>query len=321
MTQLPGTMRALRFARYGGPEVLELVKVPVPRPAAGEVLVHVRAAGLNPVDTGLILRPRPFVLDFALPGVPGWDVAGTVVMLGPEVREFSVGDHVFGVSRFPRLTHGTFAEYTTVPAADLAVKPDALSWAQTGGLPVAGLTALQAFGAVGGVAKGSRILIEAAAGGVGHVAVQVAKAAGATVIGTASGARREFLCGVGLDELIDYTVTPDVFAAAGEIDGALLSRSEQSVEEAAASVREGGFLVSIEHDLTEQAEATAIKRGLRYASILIAADGAGMRRLAELADSGQLTVQVAATYPLDRAAAAYAQVRSGHTAGKVVLIP
>jgi NADPH:quinone reductase-like Zn-dependent oxidoreductase len=314
-------MRALRFGQHGGPEVLEVATIDVPRPAAGEVLVRVRAAGLNPVDTGFIRQPLPFVTGFTLPGVPGWDVAGTVVALGPETEGFKTGDDVFGLSRFPRLTHGTFAEYTTVPAADLAIKPDQLSWAQAGAMPLVGLTALQAFDAVGGIRTGARVLIEAAAGGVGHVAVQIAKAAGATVIGTASGARHEFLGEIGVDEAIDYTSVPDVFAAAGHIDGVLLSSTPQAVAAAAASVREGGFLVSIMHDVTEEIAATADRRGVRHADILVAADGAGMRRLAGLASTGQLTVRVAGSYPLDAAAEAYAQVGSRRTPGKVVLIP
>jgi NADPH:quinone reductase-like Zn-dependent oxidoreductase len=318
MTRLPGMMRALILREHG--DAVKPGIIPVPHPDAGEVLVQVRAAGVNPVDAGFIQRPIPFVTGFTRPGVPGWDVAGTVVMLGPEVQELSVGDDVFGMSRFPALTHGTFAEYTTVPVADLAVKPGALSWEQAGALPLVGLTALQAFGAVGGIRPGSRVLIEAAAGGVGHVAAQIAKAAGATVIGTASAARHEFLRGIGVDELVDYTTTSDVFAVAGDVDGALLSTSEQTVEAAARSVRPGGFLVSIMH-MSDQAVATAEERGVRHASILVAADGAGMRRLADLATSGQLTVQVAGTYPLDQAAVAFAQVASRRTPGKIVLVP
>jgi NADPH:quinone reductase-like Zn-dependent oxidoreductase len=319
MTQPASTMRALRLIEYG--QAIDVGTILVPRPDAGEVLVRVRAAGLNPVDTGLIRGPLPFVTGFTLPGVPGWDVAGTVVMLGPGVSAFAVGDDVFGLSRFPRLTDGTFAEYTTVPAADLAVKPDELPWEQAGALPLVGLTALQAFDAVGGITPKTRVLIEAAAGGVGHVAAQIAKAAGATVIGTASSARHEFLRDIGVDEPIDYTTTPDVFAAAGHVDGVLLSSTPRAVEAAAKSVREGGFLVSIMHDVTEEIAATAEGRGVRHADILVAADGAGMRRLAELVSTGQLTVRVAAAYPLDQADVAYEQVRSRRTPGKVVLIP
>jgi NADPH:quinone reductase-like Zn-dependent oxidoreductase len=321
MTQLPGTMRALRFSTHGRPEVLKVAKLPVPRPAAGEVLLRVRAAAINPVDVGLVAMPIPFVTDLRLPAVPGWDVAGTVVMRGPGAEAFSVGDDVFGLSRFPRLTHGTFAEYTTVPAADLARKPPELPWDQAGALPLVGLIALQAFDAVGGITPGTRVLIEAAAGGVGHVAVQIAKAAGAYVIGTASAPRHEFLRSIGVDEPIDYTATSDVFAAADPIHGALLSSTEEVVTQAAKAVHPGGFLVSISPEVTEEQAAIADERGVRHADILVAADGAGMRRLAELVGTRKLRVEVAKTYRLDRAVEAFEQVRSRHTVGKVVLVP
>jgi len=321
MTRLPATMRALRFRRHGGPQVLELAEIPVPRPAAGEVLIRVHAAGLNPVDAGLVAEPAPFVEGFALPAVPGWDVAGTVVMRGPDSDGLAVGDEVFGVSRFPRLTVGTFAEYTTVPVADLAHKPAGLSWAQAGALPIAGLTALQAFDAVGGITPGSRVLIEAAAGGVGHVAVQVAKAAGATVIGTASSRRHDFLRSMGADELIDYTATPDVLAAAGPLHGVLHSTTKQAMTEAARIIEPGGFLVSITHGIDSETAAIADERGVRHADILVAADGAGMRRLASLVDEDKLSVEVARTYPLQRASDAFERIMERHTPGKLVLLP
>src|SRR5437660_157452 len=123
-----GRMRALRFSRHGGPEVLSVAEVPVPDPGPGEVLVRVRAAGVNPVDAGLLAFPLPFVSDLRFPATPGWDMAGTVTATGPGTAGFGPGDAVFGLSRFPRLGPGTFAEYTVVPAADLAGKPAELPW-------------------------------------------------------------------------------------------------------------------------------------------------------------------------------------------------
>jgi NADPH:quinone reductase-like Zn-dependent oxidoreductase len=314
-------MRALRFRAHGRPEVLEVTKLPVPRPGPGEVLLRVRSASVNPVDVGLVAMPLPFVPELRLPVVPGWDVAGTVVMRGPGTEAFSVGDEVFGLSRFPRLTHGTFAEYTTVSGDDLARKPPELPWDQAGALPLVGLTTLQAFDAVGGITPGTRVLVEAAAGGTGHVAVQIAKAAGATVIGTASSPRHEFLRSIGVDEPIDYTATSDVFAAAGPVHGALLSSTEEVVTQAAKAVHAGGFFVSISADVTKEQIAIADERGVRHADILAAADGAGMRRLADLVGTRKLHVEVARTYPLGRAVDAFGQVRSRHTRGKVVLVP
>ncbi len=314
-------MRALRFNQHGGPDVLSIADVPIPRPGPGEVLVRVRAAGVNPVDVGLLAFPLPFVGDLRLPATPGWDVAGTVTEAGPGTTGLAPGDEVFGLSRFPSLSQGTFAEYAVVPAADLAPKPAALPWDQAGALPLVALTALQAFGAAGGITAGTRILIEAAAGGVGHVACQVAKAAGATVAGTASAPRHDFLRVHGVDEPIDYTTTSDVFAAAAPVHGAVVSTSTEALWRAAESVEPGGFLISILPDITAEIAAIADRRGVRHSNFLVAADGAGMRQVAELVAGNQLSVHVAAAYPLAEARAAYEQVASHHTAGKVVLIP
>lgn len=321
MERMPATMRALRFSQHGTPDVLEVAELPVPRPGPGEVLLRVRAAGVNPVDVGVVAMPLPFVTDLRLPAVPGWDVAGVVVMRGPDVTDLGVGDVVFGLVRFPQLGQGTFAEYAAVPAADLARKPAGLPWHLAGALPLVSLTALQAFDAVGGIKPGSRVLIEAAAGGVGHVAAQIAKAAGATVIGTASAHRHEFLRSVGVDEPIDYTATGNVFAASRPVHGALLSTTPDALRQAAEAVESGGFLVSISLDITEDIATIADQRGVRHASILVTADGAGMRQVASLVSDRRLRAEVAGAYPLDQAAAAFELVKSRRTAGKVVLAP
>ncbi len=334
MARLPSTMRALRFGRHGTPEVLEVAEIPVPRPGPGEVLLRVHAAGVNPVDVGLVAIPLPFVTDLRLPAVPGWDVAGTVVMRGQGTDAFGVGDEVFGLARFPLLGQGTFAEYAAVPAADLAAKPPSLSWEQAGALPLVGLTVLQAFDAVGGLSassgssassglsgSGARVLIDAAAGGVGHIAVQIAKAAGATVIGVASAPRHDFLRSIGVDEPIDYTTTDDVVAAAAPVRGAFISSTAAVAAQAASAVEPGGFLVSISPEVTDEAAAIAGKRGVRYADILVAADGEGMRRLAGLAADQTIRAEIAAAFPLNRAIEAYEQVKTRRTVGKVILTP
>jgi NADPH:quinone reductase-like Zn-dependent oxidoreductase len=314
-------MRALRFSQHGGPDVLSMSDVPVPRPGSGEVLVRVRAAGVNPVDAGLLTHPLRFVSDLRLPATPGWDVAGTVTEMGPATTGFEPGDEVFGLSRFPRLGPGTFAEYTAVPAADLAGKPAELPWDKAGALPLVALTALQAFDAVGGVTTGTRILIEAAAGGVGHVASQIATAAGATVAGTGSAPRHEFMRAHGVAEPIDYTTTSDVLAAAAPVHGVVVSTSTDMLRRAAEAVEAGGFLISIRPDITPDIAAIADRRGVRHADFLVAADGAGMRRIAGLVAGHELDVHVDHAYELSEAKAAYEQVAARHTVGKVVLLP
>jgi NADPH:quinone reductase-like Zn-dependent oxidoreductase len=321
MAALPAKMRGLQFSQHGTPDVLEVAELAAPRPGPDEVLLRVRAAGVNPVDVGIVAMPLPFVPDLRLPAVPGWDVAGEVVMCGRDVTDLGVDDEVFGLARFPLLGQGTFAEYAAVPAADLAPKPAGLPWDQAGALPLVSLTALQAFEAVGGIKPGSRVLIEAAAGGVGHVAAQIAKAAGAAVIGTASSPRHEFLRSVGVDEPVDYTATDNVFGACGPVHGALLSTTTDAVRQAAEAVESGGFLVSISPDIPEDIAAIADQRGVRHASILVAADGTGMRQVARLVSDRKLRADVAGAHSLGQAAMAFDLVKSRRTAGKIVLVP
>ena len=206
-------MRAITQQTLGGPEVLELVDLPQPEPAPTEVLVRVAAAGVNPVDwkvrmRGGLLGEPPFTV--------GWDVAGTVEALGVGVTRFAVGDRVFGMPRFPREA-AAYAEYVTSPSRQLARIPEGLSDVEAAALPLAGLTAWQALVETADVQPGQRVLVLGAAGGVGHLAVQIAKARGAYVIGTARSAKHAFLAELGADEAVDYSLGP-VEDAVGDID-------------------------------------------------------------------------------------------------------
>src|SRR5262245_11021852 len=194
-------MRTVRQHELGGPEVLVLEEVERPEPGPTEVLVRVAAAGVNPVDwktrTGSgFLREPPFTL--------GWDVAGVVEAVGLGVTWLAPGDRVFGMPRFPREA-ACYAEYVVSPSRQLARIPDGLGDVEAGAVPLAGLTALQALGDTARVGEDSRVLVLGAAGGVGHFAVQIAKARGAWVAGTASGGKHVFLAELGADEAIDYT--------------------------------------------------------------------------------------------------------------------
>ena len=202
-------MRAIRQLSLGGPDVLELADVPRPEPGPTEVLVRVAAAGVNPVDwkvraRGGFLGEPPFTV--------GWDVAGVVEELGRGVTRFTPGDRVFGMPRFPREA-AAYAEYVTAPSRQLARIPEGLGDVEAAALPLAGLTAWQALVETAGVGPKSRVLILAAAGGVGHLAVQIAKARGAYVIGTARPEKHAFLASLGADEAVDYTTEPGRSAA------------------------------------------------------------------------------------------------------------
>ncbi|WP_433710021.1 NADP-dependent oxidoreductase [Nocardia sp. CA-084685] len=309
------TMRAISQDAIGGPEVLTEVELPIPSPGPGEILIRVRAAGLNPTDwrhrgvSGLFLGEPPFVL--------GWDVSGEVVAAGIGVTLFEQGDEVFGMLPYP-YGHGAFAEYVVGPARAFAPKPVNLDHIQAAAIPLAALTAWQALIDTAKLQAGHRILIHAAAGGVGHFAVQIAKARGAYVIGTASAANHEFLREIGADETIDYRTT-DFAEAIGNIDVVLDSIDDENSLRSLRTLRPGGLLVSLRAFGTTELATEAKQLGLRAVRMLVQDDHAGMTALAELADSGTLRPAIAGVFPLEEAAKAHALGETGRTVGKLVL--
>src|SRR3954471_19278720 len=237
-------MKAVVMREHGGPDVLELQEIARPEPAPTEVLVRVAAAGLNPVDWKV--REEPWLPDLMgeTPLILGWDVAGTIEAVGYGVTRFAPGDRVFGMPWFPRLARA-YAEYVTAPTRHFARTPDSLEDEAAGGLPLAGLTAWQALVDTAGVGDGDRVLIHAAAGGVGHLAVQIAKSRGAHVIGTARSDKHDFLRGLGVDEPIDYTAGP-FEEAVGDVDVVLdLVGGDDYGLGSLKALREGGLLIAI----------------------------------------------------------------------------
>jgi NADPH:quinone reductase-like Zn-dependent oxidoreductase len=297
-------------------EALQLVEVERPEPAFGEVLVKVNAAGVNPVDVytrqGLAYNR---VLD--LPFINGWDVAGTVVKIGYGVSRFRPDDLVFGMPWFPREAGG-YAEYVTAPARHFARMPAGLSFTEAAGLPLAGLTAWQMLTEVAAIAPGQRVLVAGAAGGVGHLAVQIAKARGAYVIGTASSAKHEFVRALGADEVIDYTTT-DVSAAVRDMDAVIQMFGGEAGLKALDCLRPGGVLVSGQAAWTPGLHERAAELGVRAVAYLVDPDGAGLDALAGLVTEGSLKVHLDAVFPLAEAAKAHDHVVGGRTTGKVVL--
>lgn len=310
-------MFAITQHSFGGPEVLVGTEIERPRPGRGEVLVRVRAAGVNPVDAAV--RAGYFPPFPEPPSVLGWDVAGTVEELGEGVTRFDVGDEVFGLARFPAEA-GAYAEYMTAPDKDLAPKPRALSMAEAGGLPLAGLTAWQALVDIAGVQSGQRVLIHAAAGGVGHLAVQIAKVRGAHVIATAREANHPFLKDLGADELIDYTVA-DFAATAGPVDVVFDLVGGEYAPRSLRVLRPGGLLVTaIGHNPGLTAD-EAERHGMRFETVSVKPSGAGLVSLGVLAEAGRLRVHVGRELPLAEAAKAHTLAETESARGKTVLIP
>ena len=305
------TMQAISQDALGGPEVLKLVTLPTPTPGIGEIVVRGHAAGVNPVDamnreSGLFIGEPPFVV--------GWDVSGTVEAVGPGVTLYTPGDEVFGMLPFPH-GHGAHAQYAVGPTRVFVPKPDRLDHVQAAAMPMAGLTAWQALVDTAHIGAGSRVLINGAGGGVGHLAVQIAKARGAHVVALASAAKADFVRSLGADEVIDYAAT-DFTRAVADLDAVLEVIGGDYPARALEVLKPGGTLVStLPPTLAPIAEAAA-ERGVRLAGLFVEADALGMTALADLAATGQLVPTIAATFPLDEAAAAQS---GSHGPGKVVL--
>jgi NADPH:quinone reductase-like Zn-dependent oxidoreductase len=313
-------MRAVVNPRPGGPEELRVAEVERPEPIPTEVLVSQRAAGVNPVDWKVrsgnsyraILGPPPVIL--------GWDVAGVVEEVGGGVTRFAPGDRVFGMPWFPRAARA-YAEYVTSPSRQLARIPDRMSFEEAGGLPLAGLTAWQALVETGAVGAGDRVLVHAGAGGVGHLAVQIAKARGAEVIATARARNHDFLAALGVDEAIDYTEADFADAVSG-VDVVLdLIGGEDYGLRSLATLREGGLLIVAPGGVFDAVGAAAREQGKRVTSILVEPDRAGLEALAAFHAEGRLRVEVAERIPFADARGAHELSEAGGLRGKLVLIP
>jgi len=305
-------MRAISQDVLGGPEVLKLVEVERPKPGPTEVLVRVHAAGVNPTDwkhraNKIFLGDPPFVL--------GWDVSGVVEEVGFGVFLHKPGDEVFGMLKYPEGV-GSHAEYVTAPSRYFARKPAGIDHVQAGALPLAALTAWQALVDAADVQPGQRVLIHAAAGGVGHLAVQIAKARGAHVIGTASAPKHDLLRGLGADELIDYRET-DFAEAVREVDVVLDTIGGDYATRSLQTLRRGGVLVSIAGRNTPELDTGA--HGVRWERMLVEPDQQAMREIAALAADGRLRAEIDTVLPLEEAAKAHERGETNRATGKIVL--
>ncbi len=310
------TMRAIVQHSFGGPEVLEVEQRPVPEPTATEVRVRVQAAGVNPVDWKT-RSGKGIAAGWGVPLTVGWDVAGVVDAVGPGVQRFAVGDPVLGMPWFPRPA-SAYAEFVTAPSRHFARRPDALGVVEAGGLPLAGLTAWQSLVDVAQVRPGQRVLVHAGAGGVGHLAVQIAKSRGAHVVATASAAKHDLLARLGVDEAVDYRstrfeeVVEPVDVVYDLIGGDVSVRSLDVL-------RPDGLMIVLPSSAAAAATEQARRRGLRAVGVVVEPDGHGLEQLTALVEDGSLRVLVEDTFPLEGAADAHRLGEQGRTAGKIVL--
>lgn len=314
----------MTYRSFGEPDVLELTEVARPVPQAHEVLVRVRAAGVNPPDWKL--RRTPYPPDYVdLPLIPGWDVSGVVEEVGEYVGRFKPGDEVFGMLNFPRYA-GAYAEYVVARPRQFARKPAGIDHVQAAALPMPALTVWQAFEDVAEVTAGQRVLVHAAAGGVGHLAVQVAKLRGAYVIGTARAAKHAFVRGLGADEVIDYTsvdfarsvsnMVPD--SGTSGVDVVLDMVGKDYPARSLPVLRSGGAFIG-GAGMTPEDVAAYEAAGLRSGVFVVEPDHAALTSIAGLVAEGRLAAHVDRVFPLAEAAKAHALMESGDFVGKLVL--
>jgi NADPH:quinone reductase-like Zn-dependent oxidoreductase len=329
------TMKAVRLHEHGGPEVLRYEEAPKPEPGPGEVLVRVHAVGVNPPDWylrgGMTTMPGKPEATVGLPLIPGTDVSGVVEAVAPDVDGFAVGDEVFGMLRFPSFDGGAYAEYVAAPASDLARKPVGVDHVHAAGAPMAGLTAWQFLIDVGhdhpspfqetphrptALGAGTTVLVNGAAGGVGHFAVQLAKWKGAHVIAVASGAHESFLRDLGADEFIDYTKSrPDELAH--DLDLVLDTVGGPDSRRFLRTLKRGGSLFPVFY--AEFDEEEVAKLGVTVSIAQVRSNGAQLAELGRLLDEGTVRVAIDSTFPLADARAAHERAARGHIQGKIVL--
>ncbi|MFG1665264.1 NADP-dependent oxidoreductase [Streptomyces sp. Y7] len=330
-----GTMKAVRLHAHGGPEVLQYDEVPIPEPGPGEVLVKVYAVGVNPPDWylrgGLTTMPGEAEPSVSLPAIPGTDVSGVVEAVAPDVAGFSVGDEVFGLLRFPSFHGSAYAEYVAAPASDLARKPAGIDHVHAAAAPMAALTAWQFLIDVGhdhpspfqdaphrptSLDRDTTVLINGAAGGVGHFALQLAKWKGAHVTAVASGTHEPFLRELGADRFIDYTrsrpeeLVHDVDLVLDAVGGPESKRFLRTLK------RGGSQFPVLPGDFDEEEIA---KLGVTVSTAQVRSNGTQLAELGRLLDTGALRVAIDSTFTLADARAAHERAAQGHIQGKIVL--
>lgn len=303
-------MNAVRIHAYGGPEVLTYESAPRPAPQDGELLVRVHAVGINPVDWKMREGYMKDVWPVQFPLTIGFDVAGTVEEVGAGVTEFAPGDAVVAMTM-----SGGYAEYAVLPASSAARKPQALGFVQAASLPVAALTAWQALFDHAELTAGQTVLIHAAAGGVGHLAVQFAKHKGARVIATASARNQDFVRSLGADEVVDYSA--DKFEdTARNVDVVLDTMGGDTQERSWGVLKPSGILVSIADESTDKNAQAHGKRGMMMHA---GPNAAQLAEIAALVDAGAVKTEIERVLPLAEARQAHEISQAGHVRGKLVL--
>ena len=309
----PPTMKAIVIHEYGGPEVLKYESALRPEPKEDEILIRVMAASVNPVDVAIRSGKYAKYFHTKLPLIPGMDAAGIVEKTGAGITKFKTGDPVYAF--FTLANEGGYAQFVIAKESEVSAKPKSLTYEEAAAVPAVGSTAWQALVETAKLMPGQTVLIHGGSGGVGHCAIQIAKAKGARVIATASTANQGFLKKVGADQAIDYTTTKfetvvkDVDVVLDAVGGDTLTRSY-------SVVKKGGIIVTI---ADEPNEAALKERGIRGASISAVPKASVLEELTKLIEAKKLTPVVSKTFPLSEVATAQEAIATGHTRGKIIL--
>ena len=307
-------MKAVYIEEYGSVDKLKIGKISRPQVSNSQIIIKVKGAGVNPVDW---MVREGFLKDtdvHNLPLVLGWDVAGEVIEVGRDVSKFSVGDTVYAY--MPIAKQGAYAEFTAVESHLVSVMPRSLDFFSAAGVPLAATTAWQALTQGCHLQPGEKILIHNASGGVGSFAVQMAKALGAYVIGTASSANEEFVKKLGADEFIDYK-TQCFEDVVEEVDSVLAAVGGSNVLERSLNViKSGGYLISLLDEIDDEKARDA---NIHYQRWWVSPNAGDLERITELIDTGEIIVHIDSIFPLERVKEAHALSESQRAKGKIVL--
>jgi NADPH:quinone reductase-like Zn-dependent oxidoreductase len=306
-------MKAVRIHEYGNRNVLAFEDAPMPSIASNEVLVRVVAASVNPVDWKIREGYLKEMISYPMPLTLGWDVSGVVTAVGADVTRFRVGDAVYSRPDIKR--NGTYAEYVAIRDSEIALKPLTISHNEAASLPLAGITAWEALITTAQLSAGQKVLIHAGSGGVGSLAIQLAKSRGAHVIATTSGKNRALVESLGADEVIDYK-TQNFAEILGDIDVVFDTLGGDIQESSWSVLKKGGILVSI---VNPPSDTKASELGVRGAFLFIEPNAYILEQLAELVEQGKLRPVIGAEFALQDIEKAHALSETGRTVGKIVL--
>lgn len=309
---MTSTMKAVRIHAFGGREVLELNDIAIPEAKQGEVLIKIHAASVNPVDWKIRQGYLQPLLNHALPLTMGWDVSGEVVAVGGGVIHLKVGDEVY--SRPNIANNGSYAEYMTASAEEVALKPKSLTWQEAAGVPLAGLTAWQGLYELADIEAGEQVLIHGGSGAVGQFAIQLAKLRGATVYTTTSARNTDLVLSLGADHAIDYQQVD--FSELRDMDVVLDTIGGEVQDKSWKTIKPGGRLLSI---VQTPDEAVAASHGVTASFYFIEPDRSQLEEMAGLADAGKLVVNIDSEFSLDQVADAHKRSESGRAQGKIII--